>query len=235
MYNVPAQPKINIYNIDNFMGVDFSSSILDVNERRSPNSYNMINRNGFNEKRYGWKTVATCSDRINGIYTLGSKNIVHTGNKLYEFNLSTGVLGTLLRSDMGDRRSTGIVYESKLWILDGSKYKVYDGTSCVDVSTIATIPNTIINRNPDGTGGTTLDDVNLIQPKQTVGFLGLANVKTYNLNNTSLNATTVTARKLNAQGEWVDLVENTDFTVNRTTGVVTFNTAPRSKSCNRQR
>ena len=41
-----------------------------------------------------------------------------------------------------------------------------------------------------------------------------------------LDATTVTASILNANGDWVAKTETTDFTVNRTTGVITFTTAP---------
>lgn len=43
------------------------------------------------------------------------------------------------------------------------------------------IPEVSISRNPDGTGGASLEGVNLLTPKRTYSFLGNANDKEYNL------------------------------------------------------
>lgn len=50
-FNVPSSPTTYETNLTGFLGVDFSSSISDIDKRRSPNGYNFINNNGTIEKR----------------------------------------------------------------------------------------------------------------------------------------------------------------------------------------
>ena len=75
MYNIPAAQNKNYYSIDNFLGVDFTSSPIEVDKRRSPNAINMINNDGFNETRNGYEIVETFSSKINGIWNIESKII----------------------------------------------------------------------------------------------------------------------------------------------------------------
>ena len=42
-FNVPASPATYEVGLSGFLGVDFSSSITDIDKRRSPNGYNFIN------------------------------------------------------------------------------------------------------------------------------------------------------------------------------------------------
>ena len=57
-------------------------------------------------------------------------------------------------------------------------------------------------------------------------FLGTESATIYQLSFGGLDAKAVTARKMDSSGNWVNLAETTDFTVNRTTGAVTFSVAP---------
>ena len=47
----------SIAKLSDFLGVDFSSSIVDVNQKRASYMLNMINDNGINKKRPGYKTI----------------------------------------------------------------------------------------------------------------------------------------------------------------------------------
>lgn len=51
-----------IAKFNDFLGVDFSSSIIDVNKKRASFMMNMINDNGINVKRPGFKTILEISE-----------------------------------------------------------------------------------------------------------------------------------------------------------------------------
>lgn len=56
-FNVPKSPKRQIYNIDNFMGVDLTNSGTNMDDFRSPNAENMVRLvPGKVRKRTGYKT-----------------------------------------------------------------------------------------------------------------------------------------------------------------------------------
>ena len=44
-FNVPSSPTTYEANLGGFLGVDFSSSITDIDRRRCPRGYNFINTN----------------------------------------------------------------------------------------------------------------------------------------------------------------------------------------------
>lgn len=143
--------------------------------------------------------------------------------------------GTEIYSEMNNQRSVSFQHDKKLYILDGKTYLVYgefDGEYAVKkVSDIATVPVCFLALKPDGTGGKKRHDVNVLTPKRTYSFVVLSDqkdTKEFHLGATDLKLTTdaVSARKLNSDATWTDMKENTDFTVDRTKGVITFKTAP---------
>ena len=96
------------------------------------------------------------------------------------------------------------------------------------VTDVATVPLCIAGQNPDGSGGRVIDDVNVLTTKRTYSFHGTETGTAYRLavDDMKIDSTEVKARVLNASEDWVEKKETTDFTVNRTTGVITFKTAP---------
>lgn len=124
-----------------------------------------------------------------------------------------------------DARSSSWQYGDKLYLVDGKALLGYDGDKVAPASENAKIPIVTIGKAPSG-GGKPLDDLNLLQPKFTEQFLGTETDKVYQLSFPGLDATAVTVKLLQANGTWVDKKEGTDFTVNRTTGAVTFLQAP---------
>jgi len=231
-FKVPKSPKRSIEAIDYFRGADFTNSPANVHITRSPNCVNMVRDvPGKLRKALGWHTITDfelSTSKVNGCFYLDDKGsaIAHVGTKLFYGT-------TLIYSAMNDGRSRAWQFGDRIYIIDGAHYLVYYQTTVgsavthhVESASIgAKIPIVTISKDPEG-GGTPYEDLNLIQPGFTEQFLGKADVKDYQLSFKPLDATEVTVQLLNAQGEWEDKTETTDFTVDRTNGVVTFGTAP---------
>lgn len=225
-FKVPKTVAKSIQTINTFLGVDFSNSPANIDVTRSPNAVNMIRDvPGKVRKCMGWEVVSQYENaKVNGCHYLRGESdyIVHIGTKLYYGS-------TEIYSEMNDHRSRSWQFDDKLYILDGKEliavYKDEDTYKVKSASEDAYIPMLTISKNPDG-GGTSYEDLNLLQPGFTESFLGKASVTSYSLSFGDLDDTTVTAQVLSSNGTWVDKVEGTDFSVNRSTGVVTFNAAP---------
>lgn len=248
-FKVPASPQKSIQTIDTFLGVDFTNSPANIDVMRSPNAPNMVRDvPGKVRKSLGWETVKTYALteepeneedepivtplKINGYHALRGDDeyIIHAGTNFYHGD-------ELIYSNANDARSKSWQFNDKLYIIDGKALLVYyKTTDTVDDEEVTTyhvepvtndayIPLLTISKDPDG-GGTSYEDLNLLQPGFTEQFLGKANVKEYAMSFGELDDTPVKAWVLDANGDWIEKTEDTDFTVNRTTGVITFTTAP---------
>jgi len=224
-FKVPASPSRSTLTIDTFLGADFTNDPANVDIDKSPNVLNMIRDvPGKVRKSMGYQTIATFTDPINGYHTKRGKahGLIHAGTKIYEGDYDNP---TELYSDANNSRSRSWQFGDKVCILDGKALLIWDGTTVEKASTNAKIPVTLIGGNPAG-GGTSYYALNLLSPGFTEQFLGTAGTTEYHLSYTDLDDTEVKAEVLQSDGTWNTLVENTDFTVNRETGVVTFTTAP---------
>ena len=227
-FNIPASPSKYTMVVDTFRGVDLINSPTNVEKSRSPAAPNMIrDQVGKVRKRMGYRTVATAPEgaRVNGVHFLGEERLLHAGAKLYRWeDGETGAVFTELGA-MADARSVSFRFDDRLYLLDGTEYRVYDGSTLAPALTAAYVPTVVISRNPTG-GGTAYEALNLLGTRWRESFLGTAEDKTYQLTADGLDETPVTAELLNADGEWVAKTEGTDFTVDREKGTVTFTTAP---------
>lgn len=158
----PAQKKITM---SSFLGIDLRNAPYNVSEGRSPNCPNMIrDTRGVNKKRFGYETLLEFDGPINGSHVLKgetNKLVVHAGTKFYSV---VGTTKTEIYSTAANHRSISKQINSKLYILDGSNYLVYDGEAMKKVSEDAYIPTIIIARLYNG-GGEVLEPINLLQPK----------------------------------------------------------------------
>lgn len=221
-FSTPASPSRSVLNVDTFLGVDYTNAPANVDVRQSPNGQNMIRDvPGKVRKCMGYQTVSQFEGPIHGAYFLYGEDsfLVHAGTSLYTQE------NVPIYSDMADRRSKAWQFEDVLYIADGKKLLVYNGSNAVPASENAKIPLLTIAKSPSG-GGTPYEDLNLIQPGFTEKFLGTETDTQYQMSFTGLDNTPVTAQKMGEDGTWLDLTENTDFTVNRETGVITFTAAP---------
>lgn len=240
MYNIPSSQPKNIYKIDSFMGVDFTSSPIEVDKRRSPNAKNVINKNGFNESRNGYRILKKIGTRINGVWNIDYKGrdlfLVHSGTVLYEcsdnFKNITNVL-----NGMTDNRSTGIYINEYFMIFDGTRTVVYgdfgSGLEAKFLDQVGYIPTTSIARDSTG-GGTDYEKVNLICPSRINSFLTEVIKEDVNGQMVEKAQTQFPLEEMGVESiELVEVLNDlggydqvTDYTFDPTTSIVTFKKSP---------
>ena len=132
-------------------------------------------------------------------------------------------------SGLNDARSMSWEFNKKLYIVDGKAMIVVHKSGASYVASLASasayIPTLTISKDPDG-GGTPYEDLNLLQPGFTESFLSNGTATDYSLSFGGLDNTEVTAQVMDANGDWQNLVEDSDFSVDRQTGTVSFNDPP---------
>lgn len=257
-FNIPNSPTKQVYEATNFLGADFTSEASTVDDTKSPNVENMIRSvPGKIRKRMGYKLFADYGECIYGVHHLSTTDtwLIHAGNKLYNLTAPKGskwidhvnnfivdhdatpnnilfqngdVSITLVYTGMARHRSVSFQLNQKLVILDGTKIRIYDGSTVRPVEEIAYIPTLTIGKDYTG-GGTDYEPLNLLQPGFIEQFYvksDQASVKTFQLTFGGLDSTAVKAWILDGNGNWQLKTEGTHFSVNRSTGVVTFTAAP---------
>lgn len=212
-----------------FRGADFSTDPTQVDACRSPDCLNLLpDLDGFPEKRTGWRTLLTLEAPVNGLFWWvdsegGGRFILHGGTKLYQWDGQSQSAAELC-SGMANHRSSGFVHGGKLYLLDGSCYRVCEaGSGGVTVSAVADrafVPTTVIGAAPNG-GGTAFEAVNLLSPRRKNSFAADGTSKVYTLDSRNLDEAAVSAVV-----EGAELAEGAGFTVDRTAGAVTFDSAP---------
>lgn len=255
-FNIPRSPAKQVYVSEKFLGADFTSEASTVDDTKSPNVENMIRSvPGKIRKRMGYEKLFDYKAPIYGVHHLSTTDVwlVHAGNKLYnlyapkggkwidhssnyitdeELNhivlLNGDVDGTVIYTGMAEHRSVSFQLNQKLVILDGTKARIYDGTTVQPIEDMAYIPTLAISKDYTG-GGEDYEPLNLLQPAFIEQFYvkeDQDSVKTFQMTFGGLDDTTVKAWLLDGNGDWIEKFENTDFSVNRETGVVTFTNAP---------
>lgn len=220
-FSIPSSPSRSVLTISTFLGADFTNSPAAVSENQSPNCKNMIRDvPGKVRKCMGYKKIAEYDDQINGYHYIRGEQygLVHAGTKMY-YN------GVVKYSDANNARSKSWQFDNKLYIVDGKKLLVWDGAEVKPASEYAKIPTVTIAKAPNG-GGTSYEDLNLIQPGFTELFAGTEGDTAYHMTFGGLDDTTVKAYILDSSGSWAEKTENTDFTVDRENGIINFTAAP---------
>lgn len=209
--------------IETFGGIDISSSSTTIPFYNSPDIKNMLpNSRGDLDSRRGWKTIKDFGNApINAIMNYNSEILVVAGDKIYSSkdNYTTSLYTTV------NAEHEGFMYNGKLYIINGIKYLVYDGTTISEV--VGYTPTITIN-TPSSGGGTAFEELNLIAKRFKQSFQQTSGSNlTFQMAYASLGAGPVTAKVWNTTTKvYDDKVETTHFTVNRTTGLITFITAP---------
>lgn len=217
-----------------FKGVDFLNEPSLVDITRSPDALNVWKNYKDTEgtcieTRPGYRKIAQIGSKINGIYIYNSvKAIIHSGIELYEWsnfpNTPDEENLKKLYEDMNDTRNVSFnIVENKLYINDGKTYLVYNGETLKKVTEDEPfIPTTTISRKAGNIGGgETLQDVNVLTPKRKNTFLGDGESTQF-----YLDAQQIDTAEVEAIVNDVELQEDTDFTVDRINGIITFNEAP---------
>lgn len=228
-------------NYNNFRGVDFSNN--NVIPSRSPNALNMW-RNYENsdaiQTRPGLNLLNNFSNNILGLFFYQKNDVlhvlVHSGTKLLKWTNypNKPVQTSELYNSMNIVESKGFIFDETLFILDGVNYLEYDGTSIKAVE--GTIPVTSYWKNPDGS--TSIDDdtdsdlvyqpVNVLTSLRINRFIGDGKSTNFQLDTQDLDSANIYL--VTAKVDEINMIENIDFTINRSKGIVTFNSIPTKDS-----
>jgi hypothetical protein len=214
---------------------DFSSGLnyLDnpslILASQTPECQNVRIRDKTIGKRPGTKRLWPISlgpGKINGlspyIKASGAKfRLIAWGTNLY--TQTANLQPVLIRSGLANAPASFFILSDTIYLKNGIDYLSFDGTTVADVKTTAHIPIVLVGRSPTGApnDGTDKESFNLLSGGFSISFSAPGSVTAYTLPYTVLDVTLVTAI-VNS----VPMVETTNFSVNRATGVVTFNIAP---------
>ena len=191
---VPESPKEFATQYRELLGVDYQADQTEVDRRRSPDMVNMISDYGGNPvKRDGYRKVGVAYAAIvtidGVVYGISADETAFTVASLeldgYEFTET--VLKTesknvgKIRAAFSYKRSIYVVAEKCLICYDTAEdtlVLVGIGANMMSTGAVGStapvydknIPHTIFGLKPDGTGGTTLYDKNLLSIYQMVSY-----------------------------------------------------------------
>lgn len=235
-YDVPTQTSYKHLYYETLRGADFSRDRTEVNRRRSPDMLNLISDNGGNPvKRWGWRKVTEIANAgkiekillhkesvgtvkyviaAKGIYAVYDNNGTETSTALVTYT-------TLNNADL-------FLYDDTVYAFCNSKLYKFKDQQAEDILATgsAKIPEASISRNPDGTGGVSLEGINLLTPKRTYSFLGDDTSKEYSLVPAKLTSSdfykyivagSIKVEIMDENGEFKTAVKDTDYTIGSTT------------------
>lgn len=233
--NIPASPTLYYTYYDNLKGADFTSDPTQVDKRRSPDVLNMIKMNGNIVKRKGWHEVKKYDGEIKKIFKYDDVFFCITDRTIYYGDNAMGF--------MSGKNCCVSKLDDKMAIFSGGNFyyvcKVVDSVTSqsfviavdiigrdnandIDLETRPYIPNIVISRNPDGTGGTFLESVNILTPNRTTSFLSDGTSKAYHLYPPSEEYTNpqyrlicvdhIKVEKMDSKGSFIELSKGQDYT-----------------------
>lgn len=214
----------DVYIFDNFKGVDYAHAPANISPHRCVNGLNMIRSEvGKVQKRTGFEFDSIIwPGNINGIHFLQKEDeticLVHCGTDFYINN-------KIIYSQAADNHSRAVQMKDRLYILDGKKFLLFDGTAVKAVRDEAFVPLTYINRRPDG-GGKEYQQPNMLTASRREGFTADGTSTVFVLSQPYIGAGTVRIVINNDDGTETILTEGNGFSVDRTVGTVTFSSPP---------
>ena len=247
-YDIPARrtKSARVRTYQRLKGVDFSSDEAQVALQRSPNSLNMYKNYSVElgqcvETRPGFRRQVVFPEKEdNTVYgQLFFENrtktvtkiqpLFHVGDTLYLWESYPQKADTLdetgqnpglsaLYTGLCCQDSAMMVFDGKVYILDGAHYLCFDGETVQEVKSLALTPTTYIGRDPLG-GGTQYQQRNLLQDAFINTFLSDGKSQDYYLSMTDIDEVVrveVDGRTLSAD----------EYTVDAEEGKVTFTNVP---------
>jgi hypothetical protein len=181
---------------------------------------------GKPSKRKGEIYVYTTSlgaGKVNGLYKelFNGRKVFAWGTSIY--SQVAAVQPVELIGSLTDAKGFFYEFDDVLYYKNGTNFIAITSVFAA-AAIVGYIPTLTVATAPTG-GGTVSESRNLIQPGFKVLYSGTTTDTAYTLTYTGLDATLVTAKKIVGTA-WVDMVEVTDFDVDRATGIVTFDVAP---------
>ena len=198
---VPESPKLYTKKYQSLLGVDYSCDITEVDQKRTPTGTNMISDEGANPtKRLGWRIIASLPESAGKILKTSTREryegdsdsiicymYVLAEHGLYELEhhkkASENVVTKIYRENEDDSESTYkgefFYFNNRLFVMVvrtvestgeiiAHMREIKKGTT---VNPEAYIPEATISRRPNGSGGTSLEAINVLTQTRTFSFL----------------------------------------------------------------
>lgn len=152
-----------VRELGDFIGIDCSSDVARVSERRMARCLNMwrdyeSESGGAVETVPGWRRLISAEGRINGIFGYRGFGgveylVVHAGKRLYRIPVSmlesATSLAPFFMRDIADAPSVFFECDGSFYVLDGSGYYCLDGMGrVVPVTSLAYVPVTCVDGAP---------------------------------------------------------------------------------------
>lgn len=224
-FAVPAQPSRSVLHVDRLLGVDMTNDPGNVAKEQSPCGDNMIRDvPGKVRKCMGYQRIAALPGAVHGCHFSKTRRWCTLGRRF------SAPAGTGRASPSRCTRAWRIPPAAAGFWTDGCSSPTARRCWCTTArrpSPPPTWPRCRCSPSPGpGGGGVQYEPLNLLQPKFTERFAGTEADTVYCMSFSGLDETPVTARLLEKTGEWRELTEGEDFTVDREAGQVAFETAP---------
>jgi hypothetical protein len=171
------------YPITAFIGgLNVTKPPTDIDDDQSPDCENIINNElmGINS-RYGYSryySTAISSANTNGLFvynSFSSSDFVYPLGTALKLDLAGSA--TTIYSGIASGKMRSFEMNGYIYFLDGSGYIEYNGATASTVS--GYVPTYYANKNPDGTGGGQIDELNYIQSAFTETFSGNGTATTF--------------------------------------------------------
>ncbi len=174
---IPNTPPLLTRQYKELKGADFSAPPTECKPSRSPDMVNMISDNGGNPiKRVGWRYMDDLGEPIHDFKGSRNRFFISCRSKIRVVDIIQGErtkLGTkkdITVSNGGDSRI--FLHDDNVLVFSKDLYIIDKDLNLKSLSEKAYSPVVTISKNPDGTGGSALDGVNLLTMNQTITFLG---------------------------------------------------------------
>jgi hypothetical protein len=212
-------PDFTLPSLDG--GICLSDLAYKLRDNQSSDMNNMWYNDKVLNKRWGQSTTAT---NLNGVVrawheeTYQGFGVLHAGNNLYKYDITNGTANSISNA-ISNVGGSFFNYDDSLYYLDGTKYWAVN-TNFAVAEVTPFIPVTFTGCTPNLSVQTAFQDFNMIGSGFTIWYTATG-TNIYNLPLTALSNTAVTATI-----GGVAKAETTDFTVDRTNGIVTWSVAP---------
>ena len=195
---IQTNTDIAPFVIKNFLGLNITKTgDTQIKDGESGNMDNFVITNDYKLKKAdGYKTVYDFETPIRGMYEYKTGAytylLIATNGRLYKIEKSNldddstwESLTPIWIGSIADSDTTFFLFDGKVYILNGSEYKCYNGTSLQTVE--GYIPLVYIGSSPSG-GGTEYDPINILTGKKHQQFNGDGSSATYHLAQTGISS-----------------------------------------------
>ena len=188
---LPDSPTYYATQYEKLKGVDYSCDLTEVSRARTPSGLNMISDDGGNPiKRTGWRQIEDINcgkvleiifheDDLSSYDRLKKYIIGETG--IYAVVTRDGEQSVITMLSETVNSASYFMFDGEVYVfVNGCMYKL-EGITAAGIESMAYVPESTISKNPDGTGGVSLESINLLTPKRIFTFLGDSTSRDYYL------------------------------------------------------